>query len=137
MSARKSTVVSTGISAAVSTTVENDARSTAPALARAMPPLVAWMFPMATPLGQGAMFRAGLTRARVVAAVALGGVIALAALGVVGLLVFGLTAAASLGVGWFYTRRVGGITGDVLGAVIETTELIVLLTMVAWTSGPR
>ncbi len=109
----------------------------APALARAMPPLVAWMFPTATPLGQGAMFRAGLTRTRVVAAVALGGVIALAALGIVGLLVFGLAAVTSLGVGWFYTRRLGGVTGDVLGAVIETTELIVLLTMVAWTSGPR
>ena len=109
----------------------------APALARAMPPLVAWMFPMATPLGQGAMFRSGLTRTRVAAAVALGGGISLAVLGSVGLLVIGLAVVASLGVGWFYTRRLGGVTGDVLGAVIETAELIVLLTIVAWTSGPR
>ena len=109
----------------------------APALARAMPPLVAWVFPAATPLGQGAMFRSGLTRTRVVVAVALGGVIALAALGLAGLLVFGLAVAATLGLGRFYTSRLGGVTGDVLGTVIETTELIVLLTIVAWTSAPR
>jgi cobalamin synthase len=51
--------------------------------------------------------------------------------------VFVLAAAASLGLGWFFTRQLGGLTGDVLGAVIEIAELIVLLTIVAWTSGPR
>ena len=109
----------------------------APALARAMPPLVAWVFPPATSLGQGAMFRSGLTRARVVMAVALGGVIAVAALGRAGLLGFVLVAVASLGLGRFYTRQLGGVTGDVLGATIETAELIALLTVVAWTSGLR
>jgi adenosylcobinamide-GDP ribazoletransferase len=110
---------------------------TAPALARAMPPLIAWVFPLATPLGQGAMFRSGLTRARVVIALALGGAIAVAALGLAGLLVVALALLAGLGLGRFYTSRLGGVTGDVLGAVIETVELIVLLTVVAWTSGPR
>ena len=109
----------------------------APALARAMPPLVAWMFPAATPLGQGAMFRSGLTRARVLIALLLGTAIPLALLGVAGLVVFGLAAAVGLGLGWFFTRRLGGITGDVLGATIEVAELIVLLTVVAWTSVPR
>jgi adenosylcobinamide-GDP ribazoletransferase len=109
----------------------------APALARAMPPLVAWMFPLATPLGQGAMFRSGLTRTGVVVAVALGGLITVAALGIAGLLAFGLAVVASLGLGRIFTSRLGGVTGDVLGAGIETTELIVLLTVVAWTSGPR
>ena len=41
------------------------------------------------------------------------------------------------GSGWFATRRLGGITGDVLGAAIEAAELIVLLTLVAWSVGPR
>ena len=109
----------------------------APALARAMSPAVAWIFPPATPLGQGAMFRSGLTRARTLVAVGLGGVIAVAALGIAGLGVFALAAAASVGLGWFYTRRLGGVTGDVLGAAIEITELIVLLTVVAWTNTPR
>jgi adenosylcobinamide-GDP ribazoletransferase len=109
----------------------------APALARAMPPMVAWMFPTATPIGQGAMFRSGLTRPRVVIALVLGGGIALAALGLVGLLVVALAVVLSLAVGLFFTRRLGGVTGDVLGAVIETAELVVLLTVVAWTSGRR
>ncbi|HMH53177.1 MAG TPA: adenosylcobinamide-GDP ribazoletransferase [Candidatus Acidoferrum sp.] len=108
-----------------------------PAVARAMPPLVAWMFPAATPLGQGAMFRSGLTRTRVVAAVALGGLVAVVALGLAGLLAFVLAAAASVGLARFYTRLLGGVTGDVLGAVIETAELIVLLTVVAWSGAPR
>ena len=109
----------------------------APALARALPPLVAWLFPAATPLGQGAMFRSGLTGTRVVAAVALGSVIALAALGLAGLLAVGLAVVSGLGLGRFFTQRLGGVTGDVLGAVIETAELIVLLTVVAWTAAPR
>ena len=83
------------------------------------------------------MFRSGLTRARVVVAVALGGLIALAALGLAGLLVFVLAVVASLGLGRFYARLLGGVTGDVLGAVVETAELVILLTLVAWTSGPR
>jgi adenosylcobinamide-GDP ribazoletransferase len=109
----------------------------APALARAMPPLVAWLFPPATPLGQGAMFRSGLTWGRVLVAVVLGAVVAVAALGLAGVVVFVLASGASLGLGRFFTGRLGGFTGDVLGAVIETSELIVLLTVVAWTSGPR
>ena len=109
----------------------------APALARAMPPLIAWIFPLATPLGQGAMFRSGLTRARVAVALALGGAITVAALGLAGLLVVALALMASLGLGRLYTGRLGGVTDDVLGAAIETAELIVLLTIVAWTRGPR
>jgi adenosylcobinamide-GDP ribazoletransferase len=109
----------------------------APALARAMPPFVAWIFPPATPHGQGAMFRSGLTRARVLTALLLSVAITLAVLSFAGLVVFVLAAAGSLGLGWFFTRQLGGITGDVLGATIEVAELIVLLTVVAWTSTPR
>jgi adenosylcobinamide-GDP ribazoletransferase len=109
----------------------------APALARAMSPLVAWIFPPATPLGQGAMFRSGLTRGRVIVALTLGGITAIAVLGIAGVIVFALAAVTSLGLGWFYTRRLGGVTGDVLGAVIEFAELIVLLTVVVWTSSAR
>jgi cobalamin synthase len=34
--------------------------------------------------------------------------------------------------GTFMSRRLDGITGDVLGAAVELTELIVLLTVAAW-----
>ena len=57
--------------------------------------------------------------------------------GLGGLLVFVPAAGASLRLGRFYMRLLGGVTGDVLGAVVESAELIVLLTVVAWTSGPR
>jgi adenosylcobinamide-GDP ribazoletransferase len=113
------------------------ALAVAPALARAMPPLIGWVFPPATPAGQGARFRSGLSRGRAVVAVVLGGAIAVAVLGLAGFLVFGLASAASLGVGRFYMRQLGGVTGDVLGAVVEVAELIALLTLVAWTSAPR
>jgi adenosylcobinamide-GDP ribazoletransferase len=109
----------------------------APAVARAMPPLVSWLCPPATPFGQGAMFRSGLRGWGVLAAFTLASVIALSALHIAGLLVLALATASALALGWFATRRLGGVTGDVLGACIEIAELLTLLTLVAWTHGPR
>jgi adenosylcobinamide-GDP ribazoletransferase len=109
----------------------------APAVARAMPPLAAWLFPAATPGGQGAMFRNGLTRTCVLTALAIALAIAWTALGAPGVVVFALAALTTVVFGWFYTRRLGGLTGDVLGATIEIAELVVLLTLVGWTSAPR
>lgn len=109
----------------------------APAVARAMPPLVSWLCPPATPLGQGAMFRSGLRGWGVLAAFALASAIALLTLHTAGLLVLALTTGSALALGWFSTRRLGGVTGDVLGACIEIAELLTLLTLVAWTHGPR
>ena len=83
------------------------------------------------------MFRHGLTRLGVLTALALAFVIALAALGTPGVAVFALAAAATVALAWFYTRRLGGVTGDVLGAAIEIAELVVLLTLVGWTSDLR
>jgi adenosylcobinamide-GDP ribazoletransferase len=41
---------------------------------------------------------------------------------------------AGLALGWHAVRRLGGVTGDVLGACVELSELTVLLTVTAWTS---
>jgi adenosylcobinamide-GDP ribazoletransferase len=83
------------------------------------------------------MFRAGLRPVGALVALALGAAIAVALLGVAGLVAFGLTVLAAVALGWFATRRLGGVTGDVMGATIEIAELIVLLTFVAWTHPPR
>jgi adenosylcobinamide-GDP ribazoletransferase len=41
--------------------------------------------------------------------------------------------ATALGVAVLLARRLGGITGDVMGAGIEVAELAALLTVCAWT----
>ena len=39
----------------------------------------------------------------------------------------------SLLCGWFFLRKVGGVTGDILGAVIETSEVWAMLYIVGVT----
>lgn len=48
-------------------------------------------------------------------------------LGFGGLILFGVAIAASLGVGRWLTRLLGGMTGDAYGAVNELTEVVVLI----------
>jgi adenosylcobinamide-GDP ribazoletransferase len=69
----------------------------------------------------------------VVVAAVVAGVI----LGPAGLLALALTAAAVLAIVFFLSRRLGGITGDVLGAGVETAELAALLTVAAWVHAAR
>jgi adenosylcobinamide-GDP ribazoletransferase len=54
-------------------------------------------------------------------------------LGTTGVLVAALATAGALAVGAFMSRRLGGITGDVHGAAVETAELVVLVALTAWT----
>lgn len=104
----------------------------APAMARAMPVLLARVFPAANPGGQGAKFRSGLRRTATPIALAVAAVVALGLLGWIGLVAFAAALVASLGVGWFWARRLCGITGDVLGASVELAELTILLMVIAW-----
>jgi adenosylcobinamide-GDP ribazoletransferase len=90
----------------------------APAVARAAPALAGRLFRAATPAtGAGADFVAALPRAAgvvpLVLTVGLGGLLLGIALGLIG--------AALL------APRIGGVTGDVLGATVELSELGVLL----------
>jgi adenosylcobinamide-GDP ribazoletransferase len=104
----------------------------APALARAMPPLLARLFPAARAHGHGAAFRAGLRRTSAPIALALGVIVAVAALGLPGLVAAAVGAFGAVALGVFLARRLTGLTGDGLGASIEATELVVLLTVSAW-----
>lgn len=108
-----------------------------PAIGRATPALLARSFPPARTAGQGATFQASLGAWDVPAALGGAAVIAALVLGWVGLLALAVATLAALSAGRFFSARLGGITGDVLGAGVEFAELAALLTMVAWTHGPR
>ena len=109
----------------------------APAVARAMPPLLARWYPAARQNGQGAAFAAGVQPRAVPVALGVAGLAALAALGPAGLVALAAAVVVAMAVARFMTGRLGGITGDVLGAGVETAELTVLLTMSAWVHGVR
>jgi adenosylcobinamide-GDP ribazoletransferase len=104
----------------------------APTFARAMPPLLARVFRPARADGQGAAFRGGLERGRTLAAVVLAVVLTAAVAGPAGVLAIVVSGLVVMGFGAVLSRRLAGITGDVLGASVELTELIVLLTVAAW-----
>jgi len=105
----------------------------APALARAVPPLLARVFPPARPAGQAAAFRQGLSRGAAPLALGAGVAAAAAVLGAAGLAAAAVACLAGLALGRFLAGRLGGVTGDVLGAALETAELATLLTVTAWT----
>jgi adenosylcobinamide-GDP ribazoletransferase len=104
----------------------------APVIARATPAVLAALFRPARPDGQGAAFHAGVRPS----AVALGLVAALVA-AVFALGGFGVAAAAAglvaaVAVAAVIAPRLGGITGDVLGAAVEVSEVAVLLAVSVW-----
>ena len=106
----------------------------APVLSRWAMVAAAYHTPYARP-GQGGLarpFTDGLTSMHLMGA----GLTALFICGFVlfikgGFLWAGATLFA-LAVRWFYVRRVGGITGDLLGALNEMAELGLLLALAAW-----
>jgi adenosylcobinamide-GDP ribazoletransferase len=110
---------------------------TAPVVGRATPALLAWCFAAARSGGQGASFSAGVQPRAVPLALALAAVVGGLALGLSGLVALLVAGLAALGLGWFFARRLGGITGDVLGAGVELAELTALLTVAAWAHAAR
>lgn len=97
------------------------------AAARAMPPLLMWLIPPARPDGLSAT--AGLPPAESVAVAALLGLAALL-LGLGfrnGLITAALLAACLLGIRELALNKIGGQTGDVLGALEQVSEIVVLL----------
>jgi adenosylcobinamide-GDP ribazoletransferase len=103
-----------------------------PAVARAMPVLVARLYGPARRDGHGAAFHAGLGRTAAPLALGIALVVSVLVLGVAGIVVVGAAAVVAVALGRFMSARLGGITGDVFGAVIEASELGVLLTVSAW-----
>lgn len=104
----------------------------APALARSMPLLIGRLFPAARREGHGASFQASLSANSAAVGVVAGVAVALAALGVPGIAAVVAGIAAALGFARLLAGRLSGVTGDVLGASIEVSELAVLLAVAAW-----
>jgi adenosylcobinamide-GDP ribazoletransferase len=103
-----------------------------PVIARALPPLLGRLHPPARPAGQGAMFLHALPARAAPIALGTALVVAAAGLGVAGIAALGAGTLAAVALTRFLAGRLGGITGDVLGAAVETAELTSLLTMAAW-----
>lgn len=89
--------------------------------------LPAALFPLARPSGMAADFRSGLRQSSIV----LSAIVPLALLALLGLrsvlpTMLGITTAALLL--WLAKSRIGGVTGDVFGMIVEAVETTVLLT---------
>jgi adenosylcobinamide-GDP ribazoletransferase len=104
----------------------------APAIGRAMPPLAARLFPAARGDGQGAGFVAEVRRRGAIAAVLIAALVATLGFGASGLVALAIALAVALVTARFLVARVGGLTGDVLGALVEISELAVILTVAGW-----
>jgi adenosylcobinamide-GDP ribazoletransferase len=104
----------------------------APAIGRAAPPLLARVFRPARPDGAGAAFANSTRAAAAGTAGLLALLVALLVLGPAGVAGLGLAAAAVGGAECFLAARLGGLTGDSLGAAVELAELAVLVTAAAW-----
>lgn len=104
----------------------------APVIARATPAVLAALFRPARADGQGAAFHAGVRPS----AVALGLVAALAAavfaLGGFGVAAVAAGLLAAVAAAAVIAPRLGGMTGDVLGAAVELSEVAVLLAVSVW-----
>jgi adenosylcobinamide-GDP ribazoletransferase len=104
----------------------------APVVGRAAPVLLAHLFRPARADGQGAQFRRGLRPYAPVVALVMALAVGVAALGWIGIVAVGAAAIIAVAVGRYMMARLGGVTGDVLGAAVELSELVVLLTVSAW-----
>jgi adenosylcobinamide-GDP ribazoletransferase len=105
----------------------------APVIARATPALLSRLFRPARPDGQGAAFHASVSRSSTAIGVAVALAASLLALGALGLGAMVVSLLAALALAGLLARLLGGVTGDVLGAAVEVSELTVLLTVSAWT----
>lgn len=89
--------------------------------------LALWRFPYARPSGVGRSFKDGLTGLDVALGCALALLVAVAALGAAGLALVAAGAVVALAVGRFAAARLGGLTGDVYGAICELSFASALL----------
>ncbi len=91
------------------------------AVARAAPLVLAAVHRYAGGDGTGRAFVAGIRWPRAAAGIGITAAVAVAAAGTAGLGMLGCLAVVTAGIGIAARRRLGGVTGDVLGAAVELT----------------
>jgi adenosylcobinamide-GDP ribazoletransferase len=104
----------------------------APVVGRALPALVALAYPAARPDGAGAAFRAGLPPSAPLLTLTVAVLVAGPALGPSGVVGVVVAVGSAVAVGRFMTSRLGGVTGDVHGAVVEVGELVAVMVPAIW-----
>jgi len=98
----------------------------APALSRGIIPLMMRLFPSARPGGMGDRNRASAGSLAVMTALISVTVIAAFFYGIAGIIITAAVILFILGIAAGITRRLGGLTGDVYGALIEISDLLAL-----------
>ena len=98
----------------------------APALSRGIIPLMMRLFPSARPGGMGDRNRASASPAAVISAIISVLLITVFFYGVAGLILTAAVTCIILCIAAGISRRLGGLTGDVYGALIETGDLLAL-----------
>ena len=104
----------------------------APTIARATPPVLGRLFGPARSDGQGAAFVAGVGVLGAGLAVMVALLTAFVTLGAAGIAATMLAVLVIWAGATFLSLRLGGLTGDVIGAAVEGAELVVVLTVLAW-----
>lgn len=97
------------------------------ALGRAATVGLLGILPAAGGQGLGASYAAALKSRQITLGLALGALLGAIALGVLGLPAALLAAIAAMAIGILARRRIGGLTGDILGAAEQAAEVLVLL----------
>mgnify|MGYP000857354270 FL=1 len=101
-----------------------------PTVTRAAMVYAARAYPYARPgPGLGQLFREGLTWREVGLAALMAVAVAVLVLHWVGALLVAVVGLSTLGVAAFAQRRIGGLTGDVYGAINEIAEVVALLSL--------
>lgn len=88
------------------------------------------VFPSARSTGLGAAYRRAVTNERLLLAGIIAVAIVLIAGQLIGLIVWVVVTVATLLLGFWITRNLGGLTGDTYGAIAEVMEVVALLVLI-------
>jgi adenosylcobinamide-GDP ribazoletransferase len=98
-----------------------------PALSRSGMVYAIAAFPYARPSGLGRTFKDQVLRSDVALAGIAGLVIAVIGLGLEGVVLWTTGILIALAAGWYFSRRLGGLTGDTYGAIAMISEVLLFL----------